>query len=381
MTSSTTSHASRLPFIDFTRGVVMILMAWDHVSGFWNPGKMGSEGLRGYFPYVADINQFYLRLITHVCPPTFMFLAGTSLALSTRKRLSRGEDHWSISKRIATRGMIMWLLAIYIVGPAFGTGPLYFGVLACFGVCFMLWSVLRRLPTPAILVGSLIVVLFHPYLNLDFIQNQGLGFYLRVIIHEPASMRVQWPFGGLYPVIPWIGVMGLGWVFGVLCSSLEAERMRGLKVSLVIAGALSWVLFIAVRWMNGFGVLVPRSGGTLMAWLSLSKYPPSLAFLLFTLGEMFLIMALGLHLQGSRFSENGVVQTILLFGKTPLFFYVAHLVLYRIRPFWMSQPRFYDLNLWETGAFWIIGLVVLQWFCSYYLDLKNEHPRSILQYI
>ncbi len=381
MTSTKTSLSTRLPFIDFARGVVMIFMAWDHVSGFWNPGKIGSEGLRGYFPYVADINQFYLRLLTHVCAPAFMFLAGASMALSTRKRLNRGEDQWSISKRLATRGMIMWLLAIYIVGPAFGTGPLYFGVMACFGACFILWSVLRRLPTPAILVGSLAVVLFHPYLNLDFIRNQGIGFYLRVILHEPASMRMQWPFGGLYPIIPWIGVMGLGWVFGVFLSSLREERMRGLKVSMGVAGILSWVLFVAVRWMNGFGVLVPRNGDTLVAYLSLSKYPPSLAFLLFTLGEMFIFLALGLHIQESRFIKNELVQTVLLFGRTPLFFYVAHLILYRIRPFWMDQPRLYDLNLWETGAFWIIGLVILRWFCSYYQDLKNEHPRSILQYI
>jgi uncharacterized membrane protein len=192
---------------------------------------------------------------------------------------------------------------------------------------------------------------------------------------------MQWPFGGLYPIFPWIGVMGLGWVFGVLISSLGEERIHGLKTPLLIAGASSWVLFVAVRWMNGFGVLVPRSGDTLVAWLSLSKYPPSLAFLLFTLGEMFIFLALGLHLQESRFIENGVAQTILLFGKTPLFFYVAHLILYRIRPFWMDQPRFYDLNLWETGAFWIIRLVILRWFCSYYLTLKNEHPESILQYI
>jgi uncharacterized membrane protein len=379
--TSITSRPSRLPFIDFTRGVVMILMAWDHVSGFWNPGKMGSEGLRGYFPNVVDVNQFFLRLLTHVCAPTFMFLAGTGMALSTRRRLDRGEGQWGISKRLATRGMIMWLLAIYVVGPAFGSGPLYFGVAACFGACFILWSVLRRLPTPAILVGSLVVVLFHPYLNLDFIRNQGLGFYLRVIIHEPASMRMQWPFGGLYPIIPWIGVMGLGWVFGMLISSLGKERMRGLKSSLGIAGIVSWVLFTIVRWMNGFGVLVPRSGDTVVAWLSLSKYPPSLAFLLFTLGEMFIIMALGLHIQGSRLMENVVVQTVLLFGRTPLFFYIAHLVLYRIRPFWMNQPRFYDLNLWEAGAFWVIGLVVLRWFCGYYLTLKNENPSSILQYI
>ena len=75
MTSTKTSLSTRLPFIDFTRGVVMILMAWDHVSSFWNPGKIGGEGLRGYFPYITDINQFYLRLITHICAPAFMFLA------------------------------------------------------------------------------------------------------------------------------------------------------------------------------------------------------------------------------------------------------------------------------------------------------------------
>ena len=173
----------------------------------------------------------------------------------------------------------------------------------------------------------------------------------------------------------------MGWVFGAFITSLGEERMRGLKVSLGIAGIVSWVFFVAVRWMNGFGVLVPRSGDILVAWLSLSKYPPSLAFLLFTLGEMFMILALGLHIQDSRVIKNGVVQTVLLFGRTPMFFYLAHLVFYRIRPFWMNPPRFYDLNLWEAGAFWVIGLVVLRWFCGYYLTLKNENPSSILQYI
>ena len=379
MTSPKTASTSRLPFIDITRGVVMILMAWDHASGFWNPGKLGSEGLNGFFPIVRDYNQFFLRLITHVCAPTFMFLAGTSLALSTRKRLTRGEDQWSISKRMITRGTIMWLIAIYIVGPAFGSGPLYFGVLACFGVSFILLSVLRRLPTPIILIGSMIIVLFHPSLNLDLLPDTGLTYYLRVIIHEPASMMARWPFGGLYPIIPWIGVMGLGWVFGEFISVFGVDRMRGLKVPFAIAGAFSWILFALVRWKNDWGVLVPRSGDTLVAWLSLSKYPPSLAFLLFTFGEMFLILALGLYLQDSRFIKNSIVQTVLLFGRTPLFFYISHLVLYRLRPFWMD--RLVYLTLWETGALWIIGLVVLRWLCSNYLEYKMEHPGSMLEYI
>jgi uncharacterized membrane protein len=371
--------STRLPFVDFARGIAMILMAWDHASGFWNPGKLGSEGLRGFYPFVNDFNQFFLRLITHVCAPTFMFLAGTSLALSTRKRLAIGEDQWSISKRLVTRGTIMWLLAIYFVGPAFGSGPLYFGVLACFGVCFILFGFLRRLPTPLILVGSLIIVLFHPSLNLDFIPNEGLAYYLRVILHEPASMRTRWPFGGLYPVIPWIGVIGLGWVFGDIISNLSLERIDRLKTPLAASGILCWIIFIFLRWMNSFGVLVPRSDYTLVAWLSLSKYPPSLAFLLFTFGEMLLFLSLGIFLQNSRLINNNVVQTVLLFGKTPLFFYIAHLVLYRIRPFWMD--RLVYLTLWETGALWILGLLVLRLFCSHYLELKKKHPETLLQYI
>jgi uncharacterized membrane protein len=371
----------RLLFIDFARGIVMILMAWDHVSGFWNPGKMGSEGLRGYFPIFFDFTQFMLRFITHVCAPTFMFLAGTSLALSIRKRQARGESELDISKRLVVRGTIMWLFAIYIVGPAFGSGPLYFGVLACFGLSFILWSVLRKLPTLAIIAASVIMILFHPSLNLDFIPNFGLAYYLKVIIHEPASMSYRWPFGGLYPIVPWIGVLGLGWGFGDFLNSYDKTKIQNLKLPLVASGVGAWVLFIAVRWFNDFGVLVARQGNTLMDWLSVAKYPPSLAFLLVTLGEMSFFLAIGLLVQRLRNPEKGLTGVVLLFGRIPLFFYLSHLVLYRLRPFWMAQPRLYNLTLWETGVFWVIGLAILWWLGGHYYEFKRSHRDSLLQYI
>jgi len=372
--------SGRLKFIDFARGIVMILMAWDHVHGFWNPGKMGGEGLRGYFPFVVDTNQFYLRFVTHVCAPTFMFLAGVGLALSVRRRQARGESEWDISKRLIARGAIMWLGAIFIVGPSFGSGPLYFGVLACFGLCFILWSVLRKIPTLAILAVSLIIILFHPALNLDFIPNYGLTYYLRVIIHEPNSMRARWPLGGLYPVIPWIGVMGLGWTLGDFLHSYDRTKIQSLKLPLVGTGVAAWILFFILRWYNDFGVLVPRGGDTLIDYLSISKYPPSLAFLLVTLGEMCFFLAIGLLVQKRKNPEKGLTGAVLLFGKTPLFFYLAHLLLYRMRPFYMTAPL-YDLTLWECGGLWVIGLAVLWWLCGHYIKFKRSHPDSLLQYI
>jgi len=379
--TQTEKISERLLFIDFARGIVMILMAWDHVSGFWNPGKMGGEGLRGYFPIFNNFTQFMLRFITHVCAPTFMFLAGTSLALSVRRRQARGESELDISKRLIARGTLMWLFAIYVVGPSFGTGPLYFGILASFGLSFILWSVLRKLPTLVILAASIIMILFHPSLNLDFIPNYGLAYYLRVIIHEPASMSYQWPFGGLYPIIPWIGVLGLGWAFGDFLNSYDRAKIQNLKAPLVATGAGAWILFVVVRWFNGFGVLVSRQGNTLMDWLSVAKYPPSLAFLLVTLGEMCFLLALGLLVQRLRNPEKGLPGMVLLFGRIPLFFYLSHLVLYRLRPFWMTQPRLYDLTLWETGAFWVIGLAILWWLGGHYYEFKRRHRNSLLQYI
>ena len=137
----------RLGFIDFSRGFVMILMAWDHVSGFWNSGKMGGEGLGGYFPVYTDQLQFLLRFMTHVCAPTFIFLAGTSLAISTWKRQSRGESESNISNRMVVRGIILLLLSQFLVRPSFGIRPFYFGVIACIGVCFIVFSISRKMPS------------------------------------------------------------------------------------------------------------------------------------------------------------------------------------------------------------------------------------------
>ena len=369
--------AGRLQFIDFTRGLVMAIMAWDHVSGFWNRYHLGSEGVLGTMRQPYNTTWFLSRYVTHYCAPTFIFLAGTVLAYSTAKRQSRGDSEFDISKWMIMRGVILLLAETLIVAPAFGTPWLYFGVIACIGVCFIIFSVARKLPTWLILAISLIIVLNHGFLNIDFIPNDvPWGHYLRVIIHEPNFTMP--PYVGLYPIIPWIGVMGIGWVYGTLLSGYTHEQIKGLRKPLTRIGFSSIALFLIVRIVNNYGNLLPRLGWSLVDILYVSKYPPSQAFLLWTLGGTCLFMAYGLRLQETT-GYGGVNQIILQFGRTALFFYLTHLWLYRLRlP--GANPLFY-MPIVPTIGLWLLGLFVLYELCKRYEIIKRNNPKSILQYI
>ncbi|HUV33797.1 MAG TPA: heparan-alpha-glucosaminide N-acetyltransferase domain-containing protein [Candidatus Desulfaltia sp.] len=379
----TSSGFPRLEFIDFARGIVMAIMAWDHVSGFWNQYHHGGEGMLGRAPPFIDTTWFLLRFVSHYCAPIFILLAGTVLALSIKRRLEKGESQMSVTLHLVKRGIVLLFLEAALVSPAFTNPWTYFGVIACIGVCFIIFSVARRLPTKIILVASLLIVLNNSFLDLSFIPTQpNWGWYLRVILHEPNFDR--WPYVGLYPIIPWVGVMGLGWSLGNYLQGKTPEQIRGLKKPLALTGLVSLLAFVVVRWFNGYGNLVPRMGNSLVDWLYVSKYPPDLAFLIWTLGGMCLMLALGIHIQDREWFHGGVSGIILAFGRNPLFFYLVHLWLYRAQPPDYAPrayiPPFY-LELPETLLFWAAGLVILWRLCLWYEKLKRQYPKPILQYI
>ncbi len=367
-----------MPFIDFARGIVMAIMAWDHVSGFWHELHHGGEGILGRAPPFTNLVWFLERFVSHVCAPTFIFLAGTVLALSAAKRLARGESQASVTLHMIKRGLVLLVLEALVVSPAFGLSWMYFGVIACIGVGLIIFSVYRRLPPAVILAISLIIVLNHNFLSLDFIPaDVPWGWYARVIIHEPNYD--WWPYIGLYPLIPWIGVMGLGWSFGTLLSSLDPEMIERLKTPLAVTGVASIAAFFLVRLMNGYGNLLRRWGNTVIDWLYVSKYPPSLAFLLWSLGWMCLFLALGLALQKRAWLSKGLTGIILAYGRNPLFFYLTHLWLFRLRLPGRTPPPFF-LEMWQTFIFWVVGLAVLWQLCIRYEKIKRKYPR-FLQYI
>jgi uncharacterized membrane protein len=373
------TSSGRFEFIDFTRGVVMAIMAWDHVSGFWNSLHHGGEGVGGNAPEFANVVWFFARFVSHYCAPTFIFLAGTVLAISTIRRAGRGQSEWSLTFHLIVRGLVLLLMEALVVSPAFGTTRYYFGVIACIGACFILFSVARKLPIPVLFMLSLFTVLNHSFLNLDFIPNDvWWGHYLRVIIHEP---NYDWrPFVGLYPIIPWIGVMGIGWTFGSYLLNLSPDQIANLREPLKKIGYASIATYFLVRLISGYGTLVPREGFGIMDIMYVSKYPPSVAFLLWTMGGMCLFMSLGLQIQGQPGFHEGFTGVILAYGRNPLFFYLTHLWLYRLRPWWVTRGPF-ALPLIPTLALWIMGLAVLWQLCIRYEVVKRRYPRSFLQYI
>jgi uncharacterized membrane protein len=356
----------------------MAIMAWDHVSGFWNQFHQGSEGVMGAMRPFMNTTWFLARFVSHYCAPTFIFLAGTVLAISTIKREARGESQLDISGRMVIRGIVLLVAEVLIVSPAFGTPWAYFGVIACIGLNFIIFSVARRLPDWLILGLSLFIVFNHNFINLDFIPNDvAWGQYLRVILHEPNfEMR---PWVGLYPILPWLGVMGMGWVFGSVLSGYTPEQIRGLEGPLRKIGLASIGLFIIVRGINGYGNLLPRQGWSLVDWLYVSKYPPSQAFLLWALGGMCLFMSYALKHQDRSDFNQGLTGVLNQFGRVPLFFYLTHLWLYRLRL--PGAPGLFYMPLTPTLGFWVLGLWALYELCKRYEALKRKHRGSVLQYI
>lgn len=373
----------RFEFIDFARGIIMMIMAWDHVSGFWNQLHQGGEGILGRAPSFENTQWFLLRFVSHFCAPTFIFLVGTVLAISTTRRLRKGESEKSVSLHLIKRGIVLLFLEAALVSPAFGTPWTYFGVIACIGVCLIIFSVARKLPTKLILVVGILIILNHSFLDLSFIPNNtNWGWYLRVILHEPSHDR--WPYTGLYPIIPWIGVMSIGWAFGNMLESKTREDTRKLRNPLYITGVASIITFFVVRYLNGYGNLLPRMGNSLVDWLYVSKYPPSVAFLLWALGGMCLMLGTGIVLEERGMLDNRLVSGVLTIGRNPLFFYLVHLWLYRAN--WPSFvpgnyiPPFY-LELSTTLLFWGVGIIVLWYLCREYEKLKRKYPKPILEFI
>jgi uncharacterized membrane protein len=360
----------------------------DHARSFWG----------GFTPSPTDLEVtspelFFTRWVTHICAPVFVFLAGTSAYLYGSSR-----DLKQVSLFLLTRGLWLVLLELTIIKYAFIPEPGYSMVLiqviwtlgwsmvALAGLCYLGATTVGML--------GLIIIFGHnlldPFISSDF----GRAAFLWTIAHEggrvQVSEEVTWLLG--YPLLPWIGVMAVGYSFG-MSQKLAIEKRRSLYMSL---GLAMIVTFILLRLSNLYGDPVPwsmqhSSVFTLLSFLNTGKYPPSLLFLLMTLGPALCILA---WFEG--WSQNGRIKAALLvFGRVPLFFYVLHLYLLRISALPVSFALYGAaavnpppgpggsamLGLGATYIAWVTAILVLYPACRWFAKVKKSRRDWWISYL
>jgi uncharacterized membrane protein len=373
--SQTAYRKPRLAAVDIMRGIVMVLMAMDHASHAFNAGRYVRDSYMWY-PAGAEIPvaQFFVRWVTHLCAPTFVFLAGFVLALSVAGRQARGEPERIIDRDIFIRGMLIMLLDPIWMSLGFGGGTVL-QVLYAIGASFCLMVPLRRIGMRGLFAIGFGVFLFAEALA-------GLAVWAGTD-QRPGLMSTFLVTGGtvtkgvfvLYPVLPWLAYMVVGWGCGLyMLSKNDFKPVR----FFTMAGACSLVVFLIVRGTNHYGnMLLYRYDHSLPQWLHVSKYPPSLSFAALELGLMFLVLAL--LFAGYRNRRPSAANPLQVFGRTPLFFYILHVHLLAIAAWALNLHR--AGGLVETVLATVAVLVVLYPLCRRYDRLKRARPQSLLRYL
>ncbi|MBD2704853.1 DUF1624 domain-containing protein [Spirosoma sp. BT702] len=379
--------------IDVMRGLVMIIMPLDHVRDLLHITSLSQSptDLTTTTPAL-----FFTRWVTHLCAPTFVFLSGTSAFLSMNAK----KDLAATRHFLLSRGIWLVLLEFTLVNFGIWFDPhfnvLIFEVIAAIGVGFLILSLLLKLPPRTVgLIGGLIVAL-HALVSLIPVPENVV---LKVLLSLFSPMAFPYGSGKLflmgYPLVPWLGIMLIGYGAGYFFESTEnGQRRIFLKL-----GLLSLGLFLALRVVNIYGDSVNWATNknllyTLLSFVNVTKYPPSLQFCLLFLGIMFLILS---RVQGLK---NGYVDRISVYGKTPLFYFLVHWYLIHPLVFVMvflqgfkSSDLVFGSNfgrpktgsgveLWAIYLIWVFIVLVMYPLCQWYGNYKERHKEQTwLRYI
>ncbi|MEE8371152.1 MAG: heparan-alpha-glucosaminide N-acetyltransferase domain-containing protein, partial [Sphingomonadales bacterium] len=328
MTAIANGGSQRLASIDQVRGAVMVLMALDHVRWFFtNISTYQPETLAQ-----TNLSLFLTRWVTHYCAPGFFLLAGIGIFLYGAKVAdTRKLQHFLIS-----RGLMLIALELTIVGFSwvFTPGYSFGGVIWSLGWSFIFMAALVRLPRGWLAGLALGVILFHNLLDGVGVAGPGWGLFIWRWLYAPG---VTDNYFILFPVVPWLAMMVLGYVLGSWYKKPLAERRRFfirlgwaaiaaflmLRVSNLYGNPES--LFLSAKTAGDFA-LQGNLGKTIINLLNVEKYPPSLLFTLMTLGPIFLWLGYS-KLDSSGTSPSFFSRAMVLFGRVPLFYYVLHLYL------------------------------------------------------
>ncbi len=388
------TESYRIQSIDYLRGLVMLIMTLDHVREFFFmaqplPDPMQLDGLP---PEV-----FFSRWLTHICAPVFVLLTGVSAYLYGQKA---GRSKADVSRYLFKRGLLLILLEATLINFAwtfsFPPSMLYFQVIWAIGFSMISLSGLLWLPVPILLSIGLVIVFGHNLLQgIEADTNTAVGIvwaflYDRKVltITESISLRTS------YPALPWVGVIALGYAAGRLYQksfdpNIRANIFYGL-------GMLSILAFIVLRFSNMYGeanLYDDSTGGMLaaMSFFNVTKYPPSLQFLLMTLGPALIILALSEKWQGWWFNFT------IIFGKVPFFYYVLHLYVLHLayrttamandynwhgKPLNEALPAKYSLDsIFTVWGLAMVTIVIMYPAMRYLVRLKGKNSHPVLSYL
>jgi uncharacterized membrane protein len=388
----------RLDSVDLLRGMIMVLMALDHVRDFFPVANFDPLDLDKTTPAL-----FITRWITHFCAPIFTFLAGTGAFLA----LTRGKSKRELSWFLLSRGLWLAFLEVTWVrclGWEFRIDfhSIGVGTLWSIGWSMVVLSALVFLPTWAVTAFGVTMICVHN--AFDGIKPESFGSlaWMWKVLHANGSF--EWApgfrFGVGYALIPWIGVVAAGYGFGRLLL-LEPGRRRKMLLRLGLAVTFA---FVALRWTNTYGdSLLGKSHHwsaqknflfTIFSFVDVHKYPPSLLYLLMTLGPAFIALS---------FLDRGtprVLRPILVFGRVPLFYYLLHLPLIHGLAVLVAYARFGHAD-WMLGSpfnwatappgslfslpvvyvIWIGVVLLLYPVCVWFADVKRRRRDPWLSYL
>ena len=370
-------RSKRIESIDWMRGVVMILMVLDHVSMAYDANHFAADSAAMFQPGTPlPAFVFLTRWVTHLCAPTFVFLAGTALAISIERRVARGQDQWEIDKGILVRGAFIAALDPTLI--SFFSLRLTFQVLYAIGISMMLMVVLRRLSITWLIIVALAWWFGGEWVTGlvwdPFTGKQSVAAGLTVALYKVPGVVIN------YPLIPWLSQMVLGWAFGryLMNYSMGKKVIMSPQKLVFCAGMISLAVFVIFRWMNGYGNMwLYREGNSLVQWLHVSKYPPSLTYMTLEIGIMCVCLA-GLMAVEKRIKPNpdGV---LLVFGQTAMFFYLVHRVVLEGSAEFLGLRGFATIR--EVYIISIVLLVGLYYLCLWYRRFRQTHPGGWTRFI
>jgi uncharacterized membrane protein len=385
----------RVESIDVLRGLVMLLMAIDHTRDYFSSAPIDPADPVHSWPAL-----FFTRWITHLCAPGFILLAGASVYLQRQRKSAV-----TLTRSLIQRGLWLIVLEVTVVsfGWSFGFGMPILQVIWVIGISMIVLAGLQWLPLPAVGAFGLIVIFGHDLFDRIHAKNLGHWSDAWYILHERGVLTLHTHPVAVYgyPVIPWVGVIALGYCFG----SIVARNPKTRQQISVLVGTASLGLFAILRFTHGYGDPGPGFGylgtpsHTAMSFLSVQKYPPSLHYLLATLGIVLLLFALFDKLVIAGWL--GRLRAFLnVYGRVPFFFYIAHIFVIHAfalgvalvtNPswrFWITPDVVFTrhFNGWGYSlpivySIWIFVVLALYPFCIWFSGLKDRRNSWWLSYL